>query len=57
MAGRDPEDVARDAWRWLKDAEGYWRKTENNSADEMHAIQTMSLAAMAALTAEQASKK
>lgn len=54
MAGRAPDEVARDAWRWFKDAEGYWRKTKDNSAEEMHAIQAMSLAALTAMTAEQA---
>ncbi len=54
VPGRDPQEVARDAWRWLKDAEGYWRRTEDNSPEEIQAIQAMSLAALTAMTAEQA---
>lgn len=50
---RDPEDVARSAWGWLREAESRYRKSEDGSADEIQAIQAMSLASIAALTAEQ----
>lgn len=51
---RTPEEVARDAWQWLKHAETRYRKSEDRSADEIQAIQAMALSAIAALTAEQA---
>lgn len=57
MAGRDPEDVARDAWDWLKTAESAYRRAADGSPEELMAIQTMSLAALAALTAEQAANR
>lgn len=56
MAGRDAEDVARDAWKWLSTAEAIWHKTEDGSVEEVQAIQAMSLAALTALTAEQAAE-
>lgn len=57
VAGRDPEDVARDAWDWLKTAESAYRKADDGSPAELMAIQAMSLAALTALTAEQAANR
>lgn len=54
MAARDQKDVARDAWKWLKQAESSYRRTKDGSEEELQAIQAMSLAAMAAMAAEQA---
>lgn len=56
MAGRDPEEVARDAWGWLKTAEAAYRNSKDGSPEELLAIQAMSAAALTALTAEQAAK-
>ncbi|GAA0645624.1 hypothetical protein GCM10010174_80790 [Kutzneria viridogrisea] len=55
--GRDPEDIARMAWTWLDTAETAWRKSKDGSPEELQAIQTMSLAAMAAMTAQQMAQR
>lgn len=57
VPGRDPEDVASHAWSWLADAEAIWRRTEDGSLEELQAIQTMSMAALTALFAEQAAQR
>lgn len=54
MASRDPRELARDAWGWLKQAEGHYNRSKENSSEELEAIKTMSLAALTAMTAEQA---
>lgn len=48
-----PRDVARDAWRWHKDAEAHWRRSDQNSRDEVQAIQAMALSALCGLYAEE----
>lgn len=55
--GRDPDEVASDAWRWFSTAETTWRKTPDGSADEIQAIQAMSLAALTAMVAEHLAEK
>jgi hypothetical protein len=57
VAGKNPEDVARDAWGWLKQAESAYRKAEDGSREELLAIQTMSQAAQTALIAEHLANK
>lgn len=54
MAARDQREVARDAWGWLKQAEGHYNRSERNSHEELEAIKVMALAAQTAMLAEQA---
>jgi hypothetical protein len=57
VASPDPDDVARDAWRWYRQAESTYRKSKDGSPEEIQAIQAMSLAALAALSAGEAANK
>lgn len=47
-----PRDVAGWAWSWFRDAEGHYRRSDDNSDEELQAIQAMSASAMCALYAE-----
>lgn len=49
---RDHREIASDAWEWLSRAEAIYRNTEDGSIAEAQAIQAMSLASLAGMTAE-----
>lgn len=53
MAGIAPHRIAEDAWTMYRTADERRKKAERGSADEIQAIQAVSLAAMLALYAEQ----
>lgn len=53
----DADEIARYSRDWYRRAEVLYRKTPDGSADELAAIQAMSLAALAGLVAQQCADK
>lgn len=53
MSSMAPHRIAEQAWQMYRQAEDRMKKAENGSADEVQAIQAVSLAALTALYAEQ----
>lgn len=53
MVRQHPDQVARQAWDWLSDAETAYRKAQDYSPEQMAAIQAMASAALTAMKAEE----